>query len=275
MKNTISLFAAAKKSGEKLTMLTAYDYSFARLVDQSGVDSVLVGDSLGNVILGYEDTVPVTMADMIHHTRAVSRGCAKALVVSDLPFLSYQVSVPQAVENAGRLLKEGRAQAVKLEGGRAVAPQIRAIVDASIPVMGHIGLTPQAINAMGGFKIQGKSEESVKKLLDDALAVEDSGAFAVVIECVPPKVAELVTRKLSIPTIGIGAGPCCDGQILVYHDMVGLFSGFTPKFVRKYAEAGEIIQKAFATYVSEVKNGSFPAPEHAFAGPELELEKLY
>ncbi|MDR2353056.1 MAG: 3-methyl-2-oxobutanoate hydroxymethyltransferase [Deltaproteobacteria bacterium] len=275
MLKNVSTFKAAKESGEKLTMLTAYDYSFATLVDQSGVDAILVGDSLGNVILGYENTLSVTMEDMIHHTRAVARGAKSAMVVSDLPFMSYQVSVPDAVKNAGRLIKEGHAQAVKLEGGRVVAPQIRAIVDASIPVMGHIGLTPQSINAMGGFKIQGKSEDTIQKLLEDAKAVEEAGAFAVVVECVPASVARHLTQKISIPTIGIGAGPDCDGQILVYHDMVGLFGDFTPKFVRRYVEAGELIREAFVKFIAEVKNGSFPAPEHTFAAPDNVLEKLY
>jgi 3-methyl-2-oxobutanoate hydroxymethyltransferase len=275
MRNTVSTFAAAKLSGQKLTMLTAYDYSFARLVDNAGVDAILVGDSLGNVILGYEDTISVTMEDIIHHTKAVVRGSKKALVVADMPFMSYQVSVPQAVENAGRLLKEGRAQAVKLEGGIVVAQQIRAIVEASIPVMGHIGLTPQSVNAMGGFKVQGKNEDAIRKLLADARAVEEAGAFSVVVECVPANVMKILPDSLSIPTIGIGAGPHCDGQILVYHDMVGLFDGFVPKFVRRYAEAGELIKNAFASYVSDVKNNSFPAEEHCFSLPDETLEKMY
>ncbi|MDR1313462.1 MAG: 3-methyl-2-oxobutanoate hydroxymethyltransferase [Deltaproteobacteria bacterium] len=272
-KKTVSTFAHAKKKGDKLTMLTAYDYSFARMVDKSGVDAILVGDSLGNVILGQPDTISVTMEQMIHHTRAVAAGTENALVVGDMPFLSYQVSVPDAVLNAGRLLKEGRAQAVKLEGGLAVAPQIRAIVDASIPVMGHIGLTPQSINAMGGFKVQGKGEDA-ERLMRDALAVQEAGAFAVVVECVPPETGDALTKALSIPTIGIGAGPDCDGQILVYHDLLGLFEGFQPKFVKKYADAGELIRKAFGQFVSEVKAGSFPGPEHCFSAPQ-KLDKLY
>ncbi|MDR1080814.1 MAG: 3-methyl-2-oxobutanoate hydroxymethyltransferase [Deltaproteobacteria bacterium] len=272
-KKTVSTFAQAKKSGEKLTMLTAYDYSFARMVDRSGVDAILVGDSLGNVILGQPDTISVTMDQMIHHTRAVAAGTANALVVGDMPFLSYQVSVPDAVLNAGRLMKEGRAQAVKLEGGAAVSAQIRAIVDASVPVMGHIGLTPQSINAMGGFKVQGKGEDA-ERLMRDALAVQEAGAFAVVIECVPAETADALTKALSIPTIGIGAGPDCDGQILVYHDLLGLFDGFQPKFVKKYADAGEIIRNAFGKFVSEVKSGTFPGPEHCFTAPQ-NLDKLY
>ncbi|MDR1083864.1 MAG: 3-methyl-2-oxobutanoate hydroxymethyltransferase [Deltaproteobacteria bacterium] len=275
MRKTVSAFTEAKKSGRKLTMLTAYDYSFARLVDSAGVDGILVGDSLGNVILGYEDTISVTMDDIIHHTQAVVRGSENALVVADMPFMSYQVSVPQAVENAGRLLKEGRAQAVKLEGGQVVAAQIKAIVEASIPVMGHIGLTPQSVNAMGGFKVQGKNEEAVKKLLADGKAVEEAGAFCVVVECVPANVMKTLTESLSIPTIGIGAGPHCDGQILVYHDMLGLFDRYTPKFVKKYAEAGDLIKKAFASYVSEVQDRTFPAEEHCFLGQGETLAKMY
>ncbi|MDR0549172.1 MAG: 3-methyl-2-oxobutanoate hydroxymethyltransferase [Deltaproteobacteria bacterium] len=275
MKTTVATFAAAKASGQKLTMLTAYDYSFARLVDSAGVDSILVGDSLGNVILGYEDTLSVTMADMIHHTKAVARAARNALVVADLPFLSYQVSVPKAVKNAGRLLKEGRAQAVKLEGGVFIAEQIKAIVEASIPVVGHIGLTPQSVNAMGGFKVQGKSEESIKRLFADAKAVQEAGAFAVVVECVPPTLMKKLTESLSIPTIGIGAGPHCDGQVLVYHDLLGLFEGFSPKFVRRYAEAGDLIKKAFSQFVAEVKAGQFPGPEHCFADPDEGVERMY
>lgn len=235
MKNTVSTFREQKAKGEKISMLTAYDYSTAKLMDEAGINGILVGDSLGMVMLGYEDTLPVTMEDMIHHTAAVCRGAKNTLVVGDMPFMSYQVSVEEAVYNAGRLMKEGRCQAVKLEGGASVCPQIRAITNASIPVMAHIGLTPQSINAFGGFKVQGKSEEAAKKLLEDAKAVEEAGAFAVVLECVPAKLAELISKSISIPTIGIGAGAGCDGQILVYQDMLGLFSDFTPKFVKKYA----------------------------------------
>ena len=238
MKNTVSTFREQKAKGEKISMLTAYDYSTAKLMDEAGINGILVGDSLGMVMLGYEDTLPVTMEDMIHHTAAVCRGAKNTLVVGDMPFMSYQVSVEEAVYNAGRLMKEGRCQAVKLEGGASVCPQIRAITNASIPVMAHIGLTPQSINAFGGFKVQGKSEEAAKKLLEDAKAVEEAGAFAVVLECVPAKLAELISKSISIPTIGIGAGAGCDGQILVYQDMLGLFSDFTPKFVKKYANVG-------------------------------------
>ena len=245
MKKTVLTFAKAKENGEKLTMLTAYDYSTAKLIDQAGIDAILVGDSLGNVMLGYEDTLSVTVDDMIHHGAAVARGAKEALVVIDMPFMSYQTSVYDAVVNAGRLMKEGRAQAVKLEGGVEVAPQIKAIVDAGIPVMAHIGLTPQSINAFGGFKVQGKSEAQAKKLIEDALAVQEAGAFAVTLECVPEKLATLVTKKLYIPTIGIGAGAGCDGQVLVYADMLGMFSDFTPKFVKRFAETGKLMTDAF------------------------------
>ena len=275
MKNTVVTFREAKLNKEKLTMLTAYDYSTAQAVDNSGINGILVGDSLGMVMLGYEDTLSVTMEDMIHHTKAVARGAKNSLVVADMPFMSYQTSVYDAMVNAGRLIKEGRAQAVKLEGGVEVADHIEAIVKASIPVMGHIGLTPQSVNAFGGFKVQGKSEEAAKKLIEDALAVERAGAFAVVMEGVPSKLAAIVTEKLSIPTIGIGAGDKCDGQILVYQDMLGMFSDFTPKFVKKYENLGDRMRNAFATYIEEVKNGSFPSEEHGFKINEEVIEKLY
>ncbi|WP_417018317.1 3-methyl-2-oxobutanoate hydroxymethyltransferase [Anaerotignum sp.] len=275
MKNTVSTFREQKAKGEKISMLTAYDYSTAKLMDEAGINGILVGDSLGMVVLGYEDTLPVTMEDMIHHTAAVCRGAKNTLVVGDMPFMSYQVSVEEAVYNAGRLMKEGRCQAVKLEGGASVCPQIRAITNASIPVMAHIGLTPQSINAFGGFKVQGKSEEAAKKLLEDAKAIEEAGAFAVVLECVPAKLAELISKSISIPTIGIGAGAGCDGQILVYQDMLGLFSDFTPKFVKKYANVGEMMTQAFRDYIADVQEGSFPAPEHTFAISEDVIKKLY
>lgn len=275
MKNTVLTFKQAKEQGEKLSMLTAYDYSTAKLIDAAGVNSILVGDSLGNVMLGYEDTISVTMEDMIHHSAAVARGVQNALVVCDMPFMSYQTSVYDAVVNAGRLMKEGRAGAVKLEGGAEVCPQIQAIVAAGIPVCAHLGLTPQSINAFGGFKVQGKTEEAAKKLLEDAKAVEAAGAFAVVLECVPAKLAELVTKSLQIPTIGIGAGNVCDGQVLVYQDMLGMFSDFTPKFVRRFADIGAVMKEAFAAYDSAVKDGSFPAQEHEYAISDDVIEKLY
>ena len=275
MKNTVFTFREQKAKGEKISMLTAYDYSTAKLMDEAGINGILVGDSLGMVVLGYEDTLPVTMEDMIHHTAAVCRGAKNTLVVGDMPFMSYQVSVEEAVYNAGRLMKEGRCQAVKLEGAASVCPQIRAITNASIPVMAHIGLTPQSINAFGGIKVQGKSEEAAKKLLEDAKAVEEAGAFAVVLECVPSKLAELISKSISIPTIGIGAGAGCDGQILVYQDMLGLFSDFTPKFAKKYANVGEMMTQAFRDYIADVQEGSFPAPEHTFAISEDVIKKLY
>ena len=275
MKNTAATFAAAKAKGEKLSMLTAYDYSTAKLEDESGINGILVGDSLGNVVLGYEDSVSVTMEDMIHHGAAVARGAKNALVVVDMPFMSYEVTVEEAVRNAGRLMKEGRAGAVKLEGGVRVAEQIRAIVKAGIPVMGHIGLTPQSINVFGGFKVQGKSEEAARALLADAKAVEEAGAFAVVIEAVPAALAQMITDAVSIPTIGIGAGAGCDGQILVYQDMLGMFSDFTPKFVKRYANVGEVMREAFANYAAEVASGAFPTEEHTYKIKDDVLEKLY
>lgn len=275
MKNTAATFASAKAKGEKLSMLTAYDYSTAKLEDESGINGILVGDSLGNVVLGYEDTVSVTMEDMIHHGAAVARGAKNALVVVDMPFMSYEVTVEEAVRNAGRLMKEGRAGAVKLEGGVRVAEQIRAIVKAGIPVMGHIGLTPQSINVFGGFKVQGKSEEAARALLADAKAVEEAGAFAVVIEAVPAALAQMITDAVSIPTIGIGAGAGCDGQILVYQDMLGMFSDFTPKFVKRYANVGEVMREAFANYAAEVASGAFPTEEHTYKIKDDVLEKLY
>lgn len=275
MKNTVVTIQQAKENGEKLTMLTAYDYSTAKLIDEAGINMILVGDSLGMVVLGYEDTLSVTMEDMIHHTAAVARGAKNTFVVADMPFMSYQTSVYDAVVNAGRLMKEGRAQAVKLEGGKEVAEHIRAITNASIPVVSHLGLTPQSLNAFGGFKVQGKSEEAAKKLLEDALAVEEAGAVAVVLECVPAKLAELISKKLRIPTIGIGAGAGCDGQVLVYQDMLAMFSDFKLKFVKHFAQVGEQMKAAFAAYSEEVKNGTFPAAEHTFKIDDEVIEKLY
>lgn len=274
-KNTVLTFKNAKLNHQKLTMLTAYDYSTAKLMDEAGVNSILVGDSLGNVILGYEDTISVTMEDMIHHGAAVARGAKNALVVIDMPFMSYQTSVYDAVVNAGRLMKEGRAGAVKLEGGKSVCPQIQAITEAGIPVVAHLGLTPQSINALGGHKVQGKTEEAARKLMEDAKAVEEAGAFAVVLECVPAKLAAKITETLSIPTIGIGAGNGCDGQVLVYQDLLGMFSDFTPKFVKRYADVGEVMKDAFRAYIREVEEGVFPAKEHEYAIDDDVIEKLY
>lgn len=275
MKNTAVTFKQAKEKNEKLTMLTAYDYSTAKIIDEAGINGILVGDSLGMVCLGYEDTLSVTMEDMIHHTKAVSRGIKNTLVVADMPFMSYQTSVYDAVVNAGRLIKEGRAHVVKLEGGLEVCDKIEAIVKASIPVMAHIGLTPQSVNAFGGFKVQGKDEEAAKRLIEEAIAVEKAGAFAVVLECVPAKLAKIISEKLTIPTIGIGAGSDCDGQILVYQDMLGMYSDFTPKFVKKYENLGEKMNMAFKKYIEEVKDGVFPAEEHSFKINDEVIEKLY
>ena len=264
MKITTSTFKNAKQNGEKITMLTAYDYSTAKLEDKAGVESILVGDSLGMVVLGYENTLSVTMEDMIHHSAAVARGAENAMVVTDMPFMSYQTSVYDAVVNAGGLIKDGHADAVKLEGGVKFKEHIRAIVDASIPVMGHVGMTPQSVNAFGGFKVQGKSIEDAKRVIADAKAVEEAGAFAVVLECVPSSLAEYITEILSIPTIGIGAGNGCDGQVLVYQDMLAMYSDFTPKFVKKFGNIGESMTASFKKYCEEVKSGAFPAKEHTF-----------
>ncbi len=274
MKNTVLTFKQAKESGTKLTMLTAYDYSTAKLIDAAGVNSILVGDSLGNVMLGYEDTVSVTMEDMIHHGAAVARGAKNALVVIDMPFMSYQTSVYDAVVNAGKLMKEGRANAVKLEGGIEVTEQIKAITAAGIPVVAHIGLTPQSINAFGGHKVQGKTEEAAQKILNDARAIELAGAFAVVLEGIPAKLAGYITKELSIPTIGIGASADCDGQVLVYQDMLGMYSDFTPKFVKKFANIGEVMTAAFRQYIEEVNSGAFPAEENCYAINDEIIEKL-
>lgn len=275
MKNTVITFQEAKEHGEKISMLTAYDYSTAKLMDESGINAILVGDSLGMTMLGYENTLSVTMEDMISHTAAVTRGAKNALVVADMPFMSYQTSVYDAVVNAGRLIKEGGAQAVKLEGGMEVCEHIQAIVKASIPVVAHIGLTPQSINAFGGFKVQGRGEAAAQKLLDEARAVEKAGAFSVVLECVPEKLAAHITKEVSIPTIGIGAGAGCDGQVLVYQDMLAMFSDFKPKFVKCFGNIGEQMQEAFHNYDKEVKQGTFPAQEHTFKIDDSIIDKLY
>lgn len=275
MKNTTTSLAAQKQSGDKITMLTAYDYSTAKLIDESGINCILVGDSLGMVMLGYDSTLPVTMDDMLHHTKAVARGAKNSMVIADMPFMSYQTSVYDAVKNAGRLIQEGGAAAVKLEGGAAVCDRIEAIVKASIPVVAHLGLTPQSINAFGGFKVQGKDEQRAKELIEDAKKIEAAGAFMVVLECVPAKLAEIISREISIPTIGIGAGAGCDGQVLVYQDMLGLFSDFTPKFVKKFANIGDAMKVAFKDYIDEVKNGTFPTEEHSFKISDDVIDKLY
>ena len=275
MKNTVNTILQQKHEGKKITMLTCYDYSTAKLMEEAGVNTILVGDSLGNTILGYEDTIQVTMEDMIHHCAAVSRGIKNILLVCDMPFMSYQTSVYDAVVNAGRLIKEGHANMVKLEGGVEVAPQIEAIVKASIPVCAHIGLTPQSINAFGGFKIQGKTEAAARKLIEDAKAVQKAGATMVVLEGVPAKLATKITEMLDIPTIGIGAGAGCDGQVLVYQDMLGMFSDYVPKFVRQFANVGEVMKNAFKEYIEEVQNGNFPAEKHTYKIDDDIIEKLY
>lgn len=270
MKNTTATIQKQKEKQEKISMLTAYDYTTAKLMDKAGINAILVGDSLGMVMLGYENTLAVTMEDMIHHSKAVARGAKNALVVTDLPFLSYHTSLEQAVLNAGRLLKEGDAQAVKLEGGVAFQETIQAITRASIPVMGHVGLTPQSVHSFGGFKIQGKTEQAARQVIQDALAVEAAGAFAVVLEGVPEKLAQLITELLTIPTIGIGAGRYTDGQVLVYQDMLAMYDGLQPKFVKQYAAVGEDMVAAFSQYHQEINQQQFPADEHVFAiAPEI------
>ncbi|WP_142413154.1 3-methyl-2-oxobutanoate hydroxymethyltransferase [Hathewaya massiliensis] len=275
MKNTIGTFLEAKSKGEKLTMLTAYDYSMAKLIDESGINGILVGDSLGMVCLGYKDTLSVTMEDMIHHTKAVSRGAKNALIVGDMPFLSYQTSTYDAVKNAGKFIKEAGAEAVKLEGGATVIEEVKAIVRAQIPVMGHLGLTPQSVNMLGGFKVQGKSEEAARALIEDAKRLEDAGVFAIVLECIPAKLADIISKEVSVPTIGIGAGAGCDGQILVYQDMLNMFSDFKPKFVKTFANVGDVIREGIQNYIDEVKEESFPSEEHCFKISEETLNKLY
>jgi 3-methyl-2-oxobutanoate hydroxymethyltransferase len=263
-KVTIPDLQAKKEQGQRITMVTAYDYPNGVLVDKAGIDIILVGDSLAMVVLGYENTVPVTMDEMILHCQAVARGAKHPLLVGDMPFMSYEVNIQEAVRNAGRFLKEGKMDVVKLEGGRDRAEVTQAIVKAGIPVMGHIGLTPQTISKLGGFKTQGKSVESAARLVEDALALQDAGCFSIVLEAIPDRVATLITRRLKIPTIGIGAGAGTDGQVLVLHDMLGLFDRFTPKFVKKYANLSEIAVEALQQYVEEVEKGVFPGPEHVF-----------
>jgi 3-methyl-2-oxobutanoate hydroxymethyltransferase len=263
-----------KRAGEKIAMLTAYDYSTAKLVDESGVHLILVGDSLGMVVLGYDSTVPVTLDEMLHHTKAVVRGARQALVIGDMPFMTYQVSAEEALRNAGRFMQETGCQAVKLEGGVTVAGTVRRIVDCGIPVMGHIGLTPQSIHQLGGHRVQGKTPEAAKKLLNDALALEHAGAFAVVLELVPAPLAKIITQRLKIPTIGIGAGPHCDGQVLVINDMLGLFTDFVPKHTRQYLKLANTIKSALAEYVADVQDNRFPAGEHSFQLDEDLLKDL-
>lgn len=273
-KFTVSDFKKYKANGDKITMLTAYDYSTAKIVDESGIDSILVGDSLGMTMLGYGDTLPVTMDDIIHHTRAVVRGVSRCFVVADMPFMSYHISDEQAVENAGRLIKETGAAAVKLEGGVDVASRIRAIIRAQIPVMGHIGLTPQSVNALGGFKVQGKDINIARNLIRDAKLLEEIGCFSIVIEAVPSDLAGLITEQIEIATIGIGAGAGCDGQVLVIQDMLGMYTDFAPKFVKKYADLKKTMSRSLQEFSREVKSSHFPGPEHGFSIDAEIIEKL-
>jgi len=265
---------AMKKQGKKITMLTAYDYPMALLEDRAGIDIILVGDSLAMTVLGHENTLPVTMDEMIHHTKAVVRGAKHCLIVGDMPFMSYNTSEREAILNAGRLMKEAGTDAVKLEGGVSVKDTVRAIVKGGIPVMAHIGLTPQTISMLGGFKVQGKDAQAAQKIIDDALSLEEAGAFSVVLEAVPAPIAKMVTDRLTIPTIGIGAGVHCDGQVLVVHDMLGLFDRFTPKFAKRYVNLSEQIFKAFEAYIEEVVKGTFPTDQHSFHIDEKELSKI-
>ncbi|MDQ2652622.1 MAG: 3-methyl-2-oxobutanoate hydroxymethyltransferase [Chloroflexota bacterium] len=264
----------ARKSGPKLTMLSLYDFPFARLAEQAGIDIILVGDSLGMVVHGFDSTVPVRIDDIIYHSRAVRRGAPRTHIVADMPFLTYHIDTPRAVENAGRLMQDGGADSVKLEGGREIAERVAAIVRAGIPVMGHIGLTPQSAGALGGFRVQGRDAASARQILDDARAIADAGAFATVVEVVPAELGAMITEQIDIPTIGIGAGPDCDGQVLVAHDMLGLQERIIGRFAKVYAEAGNVIEQAFADYASEVQAGTFPNDEHSYRMPAQTLAEL-
>ena len=274
MRISIHQIKEMKQKGEKITMLTAYDYAIARIVDEAGIPLILVGDSLGIVVLGYESTIPVTIDEMLHHTKAVVRGTKCSLVVGDMPFMTYHTSIAEAQRNAARFIQESGAQAVKLEGGVTVAEKVSAIVNCGIPVMGHIGLTPQSINQIGGYKVQGRTEETAKRLLEDAKALEQAGAFAVVLETVPTPLATLITQKVSIPTIGIGAGVGCDGQVQVVSDILGLFTDFVPKHAKQYAKLADIIRAAVTDYDREVKAGTFPTEEQSFSMDESILARL-
>ncbi len=273
-KVTIAALQKKKDTGQKITMMTAYDYPTASLVDQAGIDTILVGDSLGMVMLGYESTVPVTMDEMIHHCKAVSRGAKHSFIIGDMPFMSYQVSIEKAIQNAGRFIKDAGCESVKLEGGSEMADVVKAIVDVGIPVCGHIGLTPQTATKLSGFNVQGKDAESARALLQSAKDLEEAGIFIIVMECIPDLLAARITKELKIPTIGIGAGKDCDGQVLVYHDLVGLFERFTPKFVKQYVNLAPKIKDALIQYKKDVEEGTFPAPEHSFAMKAEEAEKV-
>ena len=274
MRVTIRDLSRMKRNGEKIPMITAYDYTSAQLVEQAGVPLILVGDSLGQVVLGYDSTVPVTMDEMVHHIKTVVRGTQRAHVVGDLPFLSYHTDVPEAIRNAGRLLKEGGAQSVKLEGGRTQAETVSRIVESGIPVMGHIGLTPQAVNQLGGYRVQGRSLKDAVRLMEDARALEEAGAYAIVLECVPAQLAQMITERVGVPTIGIGAGAGCDGQVQVFHDMMGLYRDFTPKHARQYAQLGQTVVEATRSYVQDVENEQFPDDSESFKLSESVLEAL-
>ena len=272
---TVSTLKALKQEKRPIVMVTAYDYPTAKLVDEAGVDVILVGDSLGMVVLGYDSTIPVTLEDMVHHTRAVARGAKRALIVADMPFLTYHGTREETLKNAGCLIQEGHAHAVKMEGGEEILPAVRACVQAGIPVMGHLGLTPQAVHQLGGYKVQGKDLASARKIVEDAKRLEEAGAFAIVLECVPEALARLVTETVSVPTIGIGAGAACDGQVLVFHDLVGFASDLKPKFVKQYADIGRDIRAAVARYAEEVRARRFPGPEHTFSMADGVVERLY
>ncbi|MEN2776076.1 3-methyl-2-oxobutanoate hydroxymethyltransferase [Acetivibrio clariflavus] len=273
-KITVSNFRESKRTGRKITMLTAYDYPTAKIIDQSGIDAILVGDSLGMVVLGYEDTTRVTMEDMVHHTKAVVRGAKRAMVVADMPFLSYHMGIYESVRNAGRLVNEAGCKAIKLEGGEEVVEDIKAIIRAGIPVMGHLGYTPQSINVFGGHKAQGKTFETAKKIYRDALLLQEAGVFAIVLECVPYKLAQFITEKLEVPTIGIGSGAMCDGQVLVIHDIIGMFRDFIPRHTKRYSDVGEVLENSVKSYIKDVTEGVFPTEKNSFTVEDELIEAL-
>ena len=273
-KVTIPQLLEMKRSGQKISMITAYDYPTGVIVDQAGIDIVLVGDSLGMTMLGYDTTVPVTMDEMVHHAKAVTRGCKNPFVLGDMPFMAYQASKEEAIRNAGRFMKEANCDGIKLEGGIYIADTVRAIVRAGVPTMGHLGLTPQTISALGGFKVQGKDVEAAQRLVEDVTALEEAGVFAVLLEAVPAKVARLIAERASVPIISIGAGAGCDGQVLIFHDMFGLFPKFMPKFAKRYAEVGEIMRNGVRQYIEEVRSGTFPEAKHSFTIPEEQYQQL-
>ncbi|HJO81554.1 MAG TPA: 3-methyl-2-oxobutanoate hydroxymethyltransferase [SAR202 cluster bacterium] len=274
MRITIRDLKQMKRRGEKIPMITAYDYTSAKLLEQAGIPLMLVGDSLGQVVLGYDSTVPVTMDEMVHHVKTVVRGTEKAHIIGDMPFLSYHAEIPEAIRNAGRLLKDGGAQSVKLEGGQHMAETVSRIVKSGIPVMGHIGLTPQSVNQLGGYRVQGKSLSAAMDLMEDARVLEEAGAYAIVLECVPAQLAKLISERVKVPTIGIGAGVGCDGQVQIFHDFLGLFDDFVPKHARRYAELGEAIKNAATMYISDVQTEAFPTDKESFTMSESVLHEL-